>query len=107
MAAVSSSPLIGAQNTSVTLQFSISNDLPPVTSTDIVWLFTPIGSSVMQIITSDGRYIFSDDMLSLTIEALVATDEGSYTLEATTIAGFSFATIFLDVQSTCLNYLEI
>ena len=105
--AVSSSPLIGAQNTSVTLQFSVSDDLPPVTSTNIVWRFTPVGSSVMQTITSDGRYIFSDDMLSFTIEALVATDEGSYNLEATTIAGSSSATIFLDVQSMYLNYLEI
>ena len=102
VAAVSSSPLIGAQNTSVTLQFSIFNDLPPVSSTDVVWQFTPVGSSVMQAITSDGRYIFSDDMLSLTIGELVVTDEGSYTLEATTIAGFDSATIFLDVQSTYL-----
>ena len=105
--AVSSNPLIGAQNTSVTLQFSISNDLPPVTSTDVVWRFTPFGSSVMQTITSDGRYIFSDDMLSLAIEALIATDEGSYTLEATTIAGSDSATIVLDVQSTYLNKTEI
>ena len=100
VAAVSSNSLIGAQNTSVTLQFSISNDLPPVTSTDIVWRF---GSSGMQLNTSSGRYIFSDDMLSLTIEALIATDEGSYTLEATTIAGSDSATIILDVQSTYLN----
>ena len=102
MAAVSISPLIRAQNTSVTLQFSISDDLPPVTSTDVVWRFTPVGSSIMQTITSDGRYIFSDDTLSLTIGELVVSDEGSYTLEATTTAGSDSATIFLDVQSTYL-----
>ena len=102
MAAVSSSPLIGAQGTSVTLQFSISDDLPPVKLFDIVWRFTPFGSSAMQLITSNGRYIFSDDMLSLTIGELIVSDEGSYTLEATTIAGSSSATIFLDVQSMCL-----
>ena len=99
MAVVSSSPLIDAEGASVTLQFSISNDLPPVTSTDIVWLFTPVGSSTMQVISPNARYSFSDDMLSLTIGALTEMDEGSYTLEATTIAGSDSDTIFLDVQS--------
>ena len=99
MAVVSGNPLIGAEGTPVTLQFSISGDLPPVTPTGIVWQFTPAGSSVMQTINSNTRYDFSDDMLSLTIGALTAMDEGSYTLEATTTAGSDSATIFLDVQS--------
>ena len=63
----------------------------------------------MQTITSDSnvRYTFSDDMLSLTIDALVATDGGSYILEATTIAGSRSATILLDVQSTYLRDLVV
>ena len=104
--AFSNSPVIGALGTTVTLQFSISDDLPPVISSGIVWQFTPVGSSAMQPITSSGRYTFSDDMLSLTIGTLIAVDEGSYTLEATTIAGSDSATIFLDVQSTYLIKLQ-
>ena len=103
--AVSSSPLTGTQGTSVTLQFSVSDDLPSVNSSDIVWRFTPFGSSAMQLNASNERYIFSDNMLSLTIGGLAVSDEGRYTLEATTIAGSSSATIFLDVQSTRLYFI--
>ena len=103
---VSPSPLIGVLGRSVTLQFSISDDLPPVTSNEILWQFTSVRSSTVQNITSasNTRYDFSDNMLSLTIGALTTMDEGSYTLEASTIAGSNSATIFLVVQGIlCLQ----
>ena len=103
---VSPSSLIGVLGRSVTLQFSISDDLPPVTLNEILWQFTSVRSSTVQNITSasNTRYDFSDNMLSLTIGALTAMDEGSYALEASTIAGSNSATIILDVQGIlCLQ----
>ena len=103
-----SNTLIGVLGRSVTLEFFIFEDLPPVTVNETSWQFTSsVGSSTAQNITSASnvRYDFSDDMLSLTIGALTAMDEGSYTLEATTIAGSDSATITLDVQG--IVYLQI
>ena len=96
MVGVPGNETIGVEERNVTLTFAISDDLPSVTPADIQWY---LDDSTQPITTSsDMRYTFSDDMLSLTIEQLTLTDEGLYALEATTQAGSGRGQIFLDVQ---------
>ena len=57
-----------------------------------------IGATVELTAASDQRYRFSDDRLSLMIHPLSLTDQGTYTLVATTIAGEDAGSIVLDVQ---------
>ena len=100
------SPVIGEEDQSATLSFTVSNDIPEVTSDGLEWYFTPVGGSRQPITSaSDSRYTFTADLLSLTINPLVVADEGNYTLEATNVAGTDSADIFLDVEgNSCSCY---
>ena len=93
------SPVIGVEDQSATLSFTVSNDIPEVTLDGLQWYFAPVGGSPQSITSaSDSRYTFTTDLLSLTINPLVVADEGNYTLEATNAAGTGSTNIFLEIQ---------
>ena len=79
----------------VTLQFNISQDLPPVLPTDIQWIFNETDITK---INDTARYSFSEDMLSLTINMLALSDEGVYTMIAFNPAGSDSDQILLNVE---------
>ena len=94
---VSSSPLIGVQSHDITLSFSVSNDVPPLTPDGIQWFFD--NGQRKEIMSNSSGYTFSSDKLSLSIHLLSESDhEGNYTLVATNDGGSDNATIFLDIQ---------
>ena len=116
MEAVSESTVVGVEDQDATLRFNVTNDIPKVVAADVTWTITFANGS-MQVLASDSdiRYMFSVDMLILTIDFLQASDEGSYTLMASNAAGTDSASIFLDVQgkvavsqfSTSMLFLQI
>ena len=82
------------------LQFSISRDLPEVEIEGISWFFHKNGDQ--RSITPGEkleRYVFSKNLLSLTIINLTQADDGNYTMEASNVVGTGADTITLDVQS--------
>ena len=87
--------LIGVQGRPVALQFTISADIPPVATSDIVWTFTNTSGATSTLTVDDG---LSPDRLTLNISAVEYSDEGTYTLTASNVAGAGMATITLDVR---------
>ena len=102
MEPISESPLLGIKGTTTTLQFSVSADaLPPVTLANMEWQFNPITSPVVTLTAdSSARYTFSSDMLTLNISGVVLSDEGTYSLIVSTVAGSDSADIHMFVRGT-------
>lgn len=94
--AVTESPLITLEGVPITLTFTLTDSLPPVQANSSDWSFmngthtlTPVGP----------RFSFSADFLSLTINPVEATDEGTYMLRVTNDAELmGSASIMVDVQ---------
>ena len=101
----------------VSLTFVISRATPPVETNNIMWFYSPDfsetpSSGMTQDITnmpnrnSGSSFIFSDDLISLTISSIVQahrdgedTDEGRYFLVASNSAGIDFSYIDLLLNS--------
>jgi hypothetical protein len=91
--------LDGALHASV--EFSVTNAVPPVLLEDIFPSF----------VTYDGVssvFNFSKDTLTFNLSPVIYGSEGSYSLLVRNPAGYSNATVYLDVQSklqssSCMN----
>ena len=81
------------------LQFVVVMAMPPVNADDVALLF---GSDVLQL-----GFDFSNNLFLFNISILVESDEGVYTLVATTAAGSGNASIFLDIQREFVVHVMI
>ena len=89
--------VIGLVNTEVTIGITIRDDYPLVMATQITWyhesdLTTPLTSS------PGGRYTFSNEMQSLTINELSYADEGNYTAIVSHVTGSQSIILNINVQ---------
>ena len=91
---VVSNYVIGVLNKSITIAFTITNDFPPVTLSNILWFFKSLDSNTFKPISSQ---VLSSDRLSLTIANMQLSDRGMYKMSAENEAGVGEATITLDV----------
>ena len=83
----------------VTLMFSLSDDDPPVKTSNIRWFLLEALTSVDITDSTDERHIFSPDRLSFEIDGLTHTDEGEYTIQTTNEAGVSRRSVFITITS--------
>ena len=69
--------------------FTISNDIPLVLPSDITWTFTSSLSGLETVLddSTDRRFDFSSDMLTLTVTSALLLDDGVYTVRARNPAG--------------------
>ena len=97
MTAVTSSPVVGIEGQSVTLQFTITEADPPVRVENIRWQFsTPLMDNPLDITnTSSNHYQLSDDRRALTVNQISTAQQGLYTLFATNEAGVRSSSIRL------------
>ena len=102
--AVGGTTIIGVQGRRLSLRFTISNALPEVTADNIQWFFESTNASQMEL-RPDSRHTFSPDMLSLTINPLVLSDEGNYTLRVSHITGTVTSTVFLEMQGLYASHV--
>lgn len=97
--AVTESPVItlAGEGVSITLTFTVES-LPPVEVMASDWrVWNDHGGHTMA--PEDPRFTFSDNFLSLTIEDVAVTDEGTYNLTVTNGADLTgSASIVVDVQ---------
>ena len=99
--AITESPAIAETTMSTTLSFNVTNDIPAVVLSSGSWtvVYADQEDEVSHTLASeDDRFTFSEDFRSLTINPVVLSDEGTYTLTATNEAGTDSASIMLDVQ---------
>jgi len=97
LTAVDGNTVIGVHERNITLRFTVSNALPEVTADNIQWFFMSANGSLMEV-RQDMRYSFSPDRLSLTINPLVLSDEGNYTLQVNHITGTVTSNVFLELH---------
>ena len=83
----------------VTLMFSLSDDDPPVNTSNIRWFLLEGVTSVDITDSADERYNFTEDRLSLEIDGLTHTDEGEYTIQTTNEAGISRRSVYITLTS--------
>ncbi len=91
-----SSSLIAVINQSVTISFVVLNASPPVN--EIQWSFFNSSGQHSLNNADPEQYIFSLDSLSLTISIVEFSNEGNYTITVSNPAGYSSATVNIDVQ---------
>ena len=97
MTVVDGSTVIGVHARSIALRFTVSSGLPEVTADSIQWFFVSANGSQMEL-TQDSRHGFSSGRLSLTINPVVLSDEGNYTLQVNHITGTITSDVFLEVH---------
>ena len=70
--------------------FAISNDIPQVLPSDIMWTFTSSLSGLETALddSADPRFEFSSDMLTLTVMSASLLDDGVYAVRASNPAGY-------------------
>ena len=90
----------------VTFRFSLSNDDPPVQTTNIRWLFHTLRSTVDITDSSDDRHTLALDRLSFLIDGITHTDEGEYILQATNEAGTRTGSVFLSITGQTLLHIK-
>ena len=84
---------------SITLSFEVTDDIPLVELSSDDWRVVYVDQEGSHTLAEeDVRFTFSDNFTSLTIDPVVLTDEGTYTLTATNEAGTDSASIVLDVE---------
>ena len=88
------SPAIAELSSNVTLSFEVMDAIPPVQLSSMNW----IGEGFRNLSLDNPRFYFSDDFTSLTIFPVDLSDEGTYTLTVTNVAGTDSASIELDVE---------
>ena len=87
------STYLGVVHESVTISFKILHASPLVNITNIQWFFNDT-----RLTSSESRYNFSSDLLSLIINTLQHSDEGVYTLIASNEAGTNSTSVFLEIE---------
>ena len=97
--------IVGIQNMSVTLTFTILNASPEVQTENIKWTFRDLNGNGFNIPTnlltttfSNLMGVFSSDRLSLNLSNLTNDFEGTYTMTATNEAGSDSVTIKLVLE---------
>ena len=103
--------IVGIQERSVTLTFTISDASPGVQIGNIQWTFTDLEGSIFDI-TIDSRIaifsyltgLFHPDRLSLILSNLNNSFEGMYTMTATNEAGSDSAIIELVIEGQCHHF---
>ena len=107
--------VVGIQEMSVTLTFTISDASPEVQTENIQWTFRDLNGNNINIPTnpltttfSNLMGVFSSDRLSLTLSGLTNDFEGTYTMTATNEAGSDSATVELVIEGQCitLSYIK-
>ena len=84
---------------SITLSFEVTNDIPLIELSSDDWRVVYVDQQGSHTLAEeDDRFTFSGGFTSLTIDPVVLTDEGTYTLTATNEAGTDSASIVLDVE---------
>ena len=91
-----SSSLIAVINQSVTISFVVLNASPPVN--EIQWSFVSSNEQYSLNNVDPEQYVFSPDSLSLTISIVEFSNEGNYSVTVSNPAGYSSATVNIDVQ---------
>ena len=86
------SDVTAVTGTNLTLSFFIEDASPSVTVDNIYWTIDDIT------IVPSSVYIFSSDLLSITIEDVELCDEGNYTITVSNPAGIVCATVTVDVE---------
>ena len=104
--------IVGIQEMSVTLTFSISDASPEVQTENIQWTFRDLNGNNINIPTnpltttfSNLMGVFSSDRLSLTLSGLTNDFEGMYVMTATNEAGSDSATVELVIESGWYPFL--
>ena len=106
--------VVGIQEMSVTLTFTISDASPEVQTENIQWTLRDLNGNNFNISTdlltttfSNLMGMFSSDRLSLTLSGLTNDFEGAYTMTATNEAGSDSATVELVIEGRCFHHLVI
>ncbi len=94
---------------STVISFILIAANPKLTPSDIHWYFMPQSSNeAIEITTSDNKYNFSFDMLTLTVNNTETTDIGEYKIVGLNTAGTGEAVITLkDVYGKLALYIVI
>ena len=100
MEAVGQSRVVGVIGTWRVLRFTITRAAPQVTPANLQWF---LNSSPLE----NPQAVFSHDLLSVNLTNLVLTDEGLYTLVASTAAGEGHDSISLDVQGKHAVFIKL
>ncbi len=88
----------------VTISFTIVNEpVPIVTRERIQWVFSGIGGAVNLSCTSNSKYSFSDNCLSLTVSNAEGSDAGQYQIVITTEAGIEMGAVGISVSGGALG----
>lgn len=91
--------VVGVFEYSQSMGFVIVNDFPRVNLTNIQWQFVDLNNTVVNLLSmTDTRHTFTSDLRVLTINPVLLSDRGTYTLTATNEAGIRNSTINLIVH---------
>ena len=103
---ITSSPIYAIEGQTITLQFEIIDDDPPVQPSNIVWtILSTVGEETVMN-SSSSHFTFSSNNLMVTIDHIqVSAHEGTYVLTALNEAGIGTASIEVIIESE--NYCFI
>ena len=98
--------LLGLEEESIAIRFSINSDSPSVQTSDIRWYFIPDDTSddsdftdiTEQRLIGETLLVFSESRLELTLSGLTQDAAGIYMLVATNPAGMAFDNTNLTIQ---------
>ena len=107
MTAITSSPAVGIEGQSVTLQFILTQADPLVRVENIRWQFSFLGMDVDVTQSNNRHYQLSEDRRTLSINQLTSAEEGVYTLFATNEAGTQFNRIRVVIESKICKVCEL
>ena len=90
--------LVAVVNQSVVISFTVYDASPEITN--VVWTFVNSSgySGLLYPNSNSQKYIFSSDLLSVTISFVELSDEGKYSVMVENPAGSSSAVVTVDVQ---------
>lgn len=93
--------IIGILGQEVTIEYNITDAIPPVNTSDIEWyhLYSPL---------TNPRLVFSDDRTSLTIRNISLGDEGDYNIYVRHPAGNDYGYTYFYIQGIiCQMYILV
>ena len=99
MNVIGSNNLTAVISEPLTIAVSLSISSPPVTLADIMWSFTNASGYTIFINNSSEHHQFSTNLLTLKINDISYSDEGTYEVSVSTTVENDSAVIAVDVQS--------
>ena len=96
---IGSSNLTAVISEPLTIAVSLSISSPPVTLADIMWSFTNASGYTVLINSLSEHHQFSTNLLTLKINDISYSDEGTYEVSVSTTVGNDSTVIAVDVQS--------